>query len=98
MRSRRTEPDTLLHDEVLAVGDQDLRSKCYDRLHRFNADGGTLIRGDARSRSGPPAVSSRRQVDRGRIVRSAPIGDLIDAYESGADGGSVRSCFAPGAA
>ena len=37
------EPDVLLLDEVLAVGDQAFRDRCQDRLRAFHASGGTLI-------------------------------------------------------
>ena len=37
------EPDILLLDEVLAVGDQAFRQRCLDRLADFHAAGGTLI-------------------------------------------------------
>jgi ABC-type polysaccharide/polyol phosphate transport system ATPase subunit len=37
------QPDVLLLDEVLAVGDQTFRDRCQARLRAFHADGGTLI-------------------------------------------------------
>ena len=37
------EPDILLLDEVLAVGDQSFRERCLDRLRQFKARGGTLV-------------------------------------------------------
>jgi ABC-type polysaccharide/polyol phosphate transport system ATPase subunit len=37
------EPDILLVDEVLAVGDQDFRGKCLNRLRSFISNGGTLV-------------------------------------------------------
>jgi ABC-2 type transport system ATP-binding protein len=37
------QPDTLLLDEVLAVGDQAFRLRCLDRLRAFHAQGGTLL-------------------------------------------------------
>ncbi|MBN2137983.1 MAG: ABC transporter ATP-binding protein [Sedimentisphaerales bacterium] len=38
-----TEPDILLVDEVLAVGDQKFRGKCKDRISEFSRKGGTII-------------------------------------------------------
>ena len=37
------QPDTLLLDEVLAVGDQAFRARCLARLRAFHARGGTLL-------------------------------------------------------
>ncbi len=37
------EPDILFLDEVLSVGDQAFRNKCFKRLQRFLSDGGTLV-------------------------------------------------------
>jgi ABC-type polysaccharide/polyol phosphate transport system ATPase subunit len=37
------QPDILLLDEVLAVGDQDFQAKCLDRLRTFRANGGTMV-------------------------------------------------------
>ena len=37
------DPDILLLDEVLAVGDQSFRERCLNRLHQFKANGGTLV-------------------------------------------------------
>lgn len=38
-----TEPDILLVDEVLAVGDEAFQRKCMERIARFRADGCTII-------------------------------------------------------
>ena len=37
------EPDVLIVDEALAVGDQRFQLKCTDRIARFVQGGGTLI-------------------------------------------------------
>jgi ABC-2 type transport system ATP-binding protein len=37
------DPDVLLVDEVLAVGDEPFQRKCMDRIHGFQAEGRTII-------------------------------------------------------
>ncbi len=39
----QVEPDILVVDEALSVGDGYFQKKCMDRLQRFMADGGTLL-------------------------------------------------------
>ncbi len=37
------EPDVLLLDEVLAVGDREFRDRCKDRIHQLHANGTTIV-------------------------------------------------------
>ncbi len=37
------EPDVLLIDEVLAVGDERFQQKCLDRVHEFQREGRTIV-------------------------------------------------------
>jgi len=37
------EPDVLLIDEVLAVGDERFQEKCLDRIHEFQTEGRTIV-------------------------------------------------------
>jgi ABC-2 type transport system ATP-binding protein len=38
-----TDPDLLLVDEVLAVGDEAFQRKCMNTIHEFQADGRTIV-------------------------------------------------------
>jgi ABC-2 type transport system ATP-binding protein len=37
------DPDLLLVDEVLAVGDEPFQAKCMDKIHQFQAEGRTIV-------------------------------------------------------
>lgn len=74
------DPDVLLIDEVLAVGDRWFRERCFDRLHRFRRDGGTLVVVshdlDAVRRLCDRAV----WLERGAVRMSGPVDPVLDAY------------------
>ena len=70
------DPDILLIDEVLAVGDEAFQKRCLDRVQSFQTEGRTIVlvthaldtvreglrpRGDARSRLDPRDRAARRR-------------------------------------
>ena len=74
-------PDILLVDEVLAVGDQDFRRRCLDRLDAFRADGGTLVvvTHDLSSITG--LCDRALWLDQGRIRADGPAAEVLAAYQ-----------------
>jgi len=75
------DPDILLIDEVLAVGDQKFQQKCFDRILRFRREGKTIL--CVSHASGLVQHLSDRAIwlDRGDLMLDGPIADVIDAYE-----------------
>ncbi len=76
------EPDVLLIDEVLAVGDERFQEKCLDRIHQFQAEGRTIV---VVSHS----VAMVRQVcdrvavlENGKVVSVAQPGEAIRAFRN----------------
>ena len=62
------DPDVLLLDEVIAVGDEEFQRECLDQLARFRRDGVTMVVVSQRSGDGPPLVRPGR-LDRPRPGR-----------------------------
>jgi ABC-type polysaccharide/polyol phosphate transport system ATPase subunit len=74
------QPDVLLLDEVLAVGDEAFQQKCYGKIAEFKEGGGTIV-----FVSHDPGAVERlcdRAVllDHGRSVEEGRSGDVVRAY------------------
>lgn len=77
------DPDILLVDEVLAVGDQEFRQRCEARLTRFREMGGTLIVVTHDLDSAVEMCSRAVWLEHGRIRASGPAAEIVRAYRNG---------------
>jgi ABC-type polysaccharide/polyol phosphate transport system ATPase subunit len=77
------EPDILVVDEVLAVGDAEFQAKCLNRMDLSEREGRTVVfvshNLDAIARLCPRAL----WLERGQVVRDGSSDDVIDAYVTG---------------
>lgn len=76
------DPDILLLDEVLAVGDSAFRVKCVDRLYEYRDSGRTMV---IVSHDLDPvrALCTRAfWLDQGRVRMSGPVEEVAAAYEA----------------
>jgi len=75
-----TDPEIILVDETLAVGDESFQLKCYDRIRRFQEEGRTIVfvshDMDAVRRVATRAVWLRHA----RIAEDGPVDDVVAAY------------------
>ena len=74
------DPDILIVDEVLGVGDQAFFTKCFDRIMQFRRAGKTIL---CVSHSLPTlaALCDRGLwLDHGRVVAAGPVKELIEEY------------------
>jgi ABC-type polysaccharide/polyol phosphate transport system ATPase subunit len=74
------DPDILIIDEVLGVGDQGFFEKCVDRIHGFRRAGKTMI---CVSHSLPMIESLCEQalwLDHGHMVQMGPAAQVVSAY------------------
>lgn len=79
------EPDILLLDEVLAVGDRSFRERCIERLARFHARNGTIILVSHELEQVRELCSRAVWLERGTIRMDGPAGSVLAAYEDASD-------------
>jgi ABC-type polysaccharide/polyol phosphate transport system ATPase subunit len=74
------QPDILLLDEVLAVGDEAFRRRCLDRLRDYHARGGTLILVSHELEQLRELCPRGVWLDQGRLVQDGPIDAVLASY------------------
>lgn len=76
------DPEILLIDEVLAVGDQSFQEKCIDRLKDFRNRGGTLLVVSHNLSLVSQLCSRAVWLENGEIRLTGEIGTVTEAYQS----------------
>jgi len=74
------DPDILLIDEVLAVGDASFQTKCYEKLRDFRRAGKTLLavsHGHAMVRE---LCDRSIWLDHGQLIMSGTVDEVFEAY------------------
>jgi ABC-type polysaccharide/polyol phosphate transport system ATPase subunit len=74
------DPDILIVDEVLAVGDQAFQEKCRERIRGFKAQGKTLLFVSHSGTMVRELCSRALWLERGRILLDGPAEEVLDAY------------------
>jgi ABC-type polysaccharide/polyol phosphate transport system ATPase subunit len=73
------DPEILLIDEVLAVGDAAFQAKCFQRIHEFRNAGKTLL-----CVSHTPMIQQLCEraiwLDHGELILNGPVGAVLAAY------------------
>jgi ABC-2 type transport system ATP-binding protein len=84
------DPDILLVDEVLAVGDEAFQRKCIERVKRFQEEGRTILfvthAADLVRRICDRAIV----LDHGRMVIDAPPGEAVRVFRETLHGGELN--------
>lgn len=78
-----TEPEILLIDEVLAVGDQKFQAKCIERMLGFRQAGMTMLCVSHSTDLLRQMCDRAIWLDRGQIVMHGALEEVISAYHSG---------------
>lgn len=89
--SAHLEPDILIIDEVLAVGDQDFRKKCIRKIKELYESGKTVLLVSHQMEYLSELCTRGVCMQQGRIVHDGPIQDVILQYvESGSSGNTIN--------
>lgn len=72
-------PDILLADEILAVGDQAFQEKCHDRIRELQRNGLILVLVTHSMAQAEQFCTRYIRIDQGRVVEAAPIATLAKA-------------------
>lgn len=74
------QPDILLLDEVLAVGDEAFQHKCFARIADYQRAGGTIVFVSHDPGSVERVCDRAIMLERGRVLEEGPAGDVVRAY------------------
>ena len=75
-------PDILLIDEILSVGDASFRQRCLDRLGDYKRGGGTAIFISHNSTTVEKICDRAMLLDHGRVVAVGEPSDVLQRYET----------------
>lgn len=78
------DPDILVIDEILGVGDQDFSNKCIDKIADFRRAGKTLICVSHSLNILEELCDQALWLEHGRVWQAGPAGQVIQAYRSSA--------------
>ena len=74
------QPDVLLLDEVLAVGDEAFQQKCYAKIWEFKRGGGTIVFVSHDQAAVERVCDRALLLDHGRCVEAGLATDVVSAY------------------
>jgi lipopolysaccharide transport system ATP-binding protein len=74
------DPDVLLVDEILAVGDTAFQEKCFQRVHEFRNSGRSLLCVSHAAGMVQQLCEKALWLDHGEMVMGGPIAEVLEAY------------------
>lgn len=75
-----TQPEILIVDEILSVGDEAFQRKCFDRIQSFEAHGATILL-VSHSMSTIESMCQRAAwLDHGKVIALGPAKAVVDRY------------------
>jgi ABC-type polysaccharide/polyol phosphate transport system ATPase subunit len=89
------EPDVLLVDEVLAVGDAEFQSRCLRRIGELKRRGVTMILVSHDLGAIDQLCDHALLLDHGTVAASGPAGEIVSMYQRLAAGADLAAIAAP---
>lgn len=77
-----TDPDILLIDEVLVVGDAEFEEKCYDRIEAFKSTGRTIVFVTHDLEAARSVASRTIWIDKGVVRADGETQEVVNLYLS----------------
>ena len=74
------DPDVLLVDEILAVGDAAFQEKCFQKVHEFRNSGRSLLCVSHAAGMVQQLCDKAIWLDHGELVMGGTIGEVLEAY------------------
>lgn len=75
------DPQILIIDEVLAVGDQQFQAKCIDKIFEIRNQGRTILCVSHATTILQSLCSRAIWLDHGQLIMDGPINEVLQAYE-----------------
>lgn len=82
------DPDVLIIDEVLSVGDMAFQAKCIERMHAFKREGVAIVFVSHNMQAVSDLCDDALQLD-GEVVRRGTAGDVVNGYLQGLERGNA---------
>jgi len=76
------DPDILVVDEILAVGDSQFQSKCFERIHNFRDTGKTILFVTHNMQQVMRQCDRAVYMEKGAIVADGDPEEVVEAYKS----------------
>jgi len=76
-----TDPDILVIDEILAVGDQAFQAKCFERILGFKRSGRTILCVSHSTSTVEQLCDRAIWLDHGEVMMDGAVPSVLEAYE-----------------
>jgi lipopolysaccharide transport system ATP-binding protein len=91
------QPEVLIVDEVLSVGDVSFRKKCMDKMHEVGARGATVLVVSHNAQAITSMCERAIWMEAGRVRRDGPVDEVVAEYLGDGMGVTGERTWEPGA-